>query len=85
MDRTPLRWLPLPTTQSTLSDLVRHISDVSSFDQEWKDLRFAPWRFFYLDYHHLQQDKNLPRRLETEWIKVNQNTADRKKNTHAYY
>lgn len=66
-----LSWLPLPTTQSSLSDFVR-LTDVSSFDEEWKDLCFAPWRFFYLDYHHLQQDENIEQRLEAEWLKVMQ-------------
>lgn len=72
-DQMPLPWLPLPTTQSSLSDVARQIYDGSSFDQEWKDLRFIPWRFFYLDYHHLQKDivyGNIAKRLETEWSKV---------------
>lgn len=72
-DQMPLPWLPLPTTQSSLSDVARQIYDGSSFDQEWKDLRFIPWRFFYLDYHHLQKDivyGNIAKRLETEWNKV---------------
>jgi hypothetical protein len=39
-------------------------------------MRHIPWRFFYIDYLHLQQDVGnltfgtLNRRLETEWTKV---------------
>ncbi|KAG2231297.1 hypothetical protein INT48_006408 [Thamnidium elegans] len=73
IDQMPLPWLPLPITQSSLSDVARQRYDGPSFDQEWKDLRFIPWQFFYLDYHHLQQDivyGNIVKRLETEWNKV---------------
>ncbi|KAI7873277.1 VTC domain-containing protein [Mucor mucedo] len=69
MDR--LRWIPLPRTQSTLSDFMRQ-TDNASFDRDWKQLRFAPWRFFYLDYHHhLQQEgQTMEQWLVSEWIKV---------------
>lgn len=69
MDR--LKWIPLPRTQSTVSDLMQAIEN-PRFDKDWKDLRFAPWRFFYLDYHHhLQpQDQTMEQWLSSEWTKV---------------
>lgn len=79
IEQMPLQWVPLPSTQSSLSDVSRQVFDnTSSFDQEWKDLRFLPWRFFYLDYEHLQHGlmyANLFKKLETEWnkVKINHN------------
>lgn len=73
----PVPWLPLPTTQSALSDMVYISQNSSRFDQDWKYSRFMPWRFYYLDYFHLQQiikqdaDKiTINRKLEDEWKKV---------------
>ncbi|KAI9263855.1 hypothetical protein EDC94DRAFT_606351 [Helicostylum pulchrum] len=69
----PVTWLPLPTTQSSLSDVARQIYDGSSFDQEWKDLRHEPWRFYYLDYHHFKTVilyGKISDELEAGWEKV---------------
>lgn len=77
IDQPLLQWLPLPSTQIGLSDVAQlYLYDTSSFELDWKMMRHIPWRFFYIDYLHLQQDVGnltfgtLNRRLETEWNKV---------------
>lgn len=88
-EQVPLKnWLLLPNTQSTLFDVAQqqiyYLKDEEedeTFDQEWIDLRFIPWRFFYLDYHHLKQNivesigkgDDIEKSLESEWSKVNIN------------
>lgn len=56
----PLSWLPPPTTIGTLTDVAQQMSpsgSVSSlsFNGEWQNSRYLPWRFSYLDYQHFQQ------------------------------
>lgn len=78
VQQMPLSWLPLPITSSTLSDVAQQTYNVSSFDQEWQNLRFLPWRFFYLDYQHLNQELNsttaivqdVTELMQLEWNKV---------------
>lgn len=66
-------WLPIPTCIDTLSDIVSS----SQFDQNWKNARFLPWRFFYVDYQVLRQeilnrnDTNIiDEKLQDEWTKA---------------
>jgi hypothetical protein len=82
IDNFPIPWLPLPTTQSALCDMAYTLQDHSRFDQDWKNSRFLPWRFFYLDYQHLQQmikqhsdTLAIDRKLEDEWKKVRNNIS----------
>ncbi|KAG1151396.1 hypothetical protein G6F38_001332 [Rhizopus arrhizus] len=79
IDHLPLSWLPLPTTQSALSDVAQMYVSKSLFEQEFKDLRYMPWKFNYLDYSQLQQyidtissSKVVAKRIELEWIKVHE-------------
>jgi hypothetical protein len=94
IENLPIPWLPLPNTQSGLCDVAYTLQDNTSlqFDQDWKDLRFLPWRFFYLDYLHLQrmiqQHSNtviIDRKLEDEWKKVNKKANTYKKVLHIMY
>ncbi|PHZ13109.1 uncharacterized protein RHIMIDRAFT_237135 [Rhizopus microsporus ATCC 52813] len=77
VDHLPLSWLPLPITQSALSDVARACVSNTSFEQEFKELKYAPWRFSYLDYYQLQRDittislsQTVAKRFEAEWSKV---------------
>jgi hypothetical protein len=81
VEQMPLPWLPLPITSSTLSDVAQQVvvsnNHVSPFDQEWQNLRYMPWRFFYLDYLHLNQEINsngdegdMVELIQLEWNKV---------------
>ena len=78
IDHLPLSWLPLPATQSALSDVARACVSNTSFEQEFEELKYAPWRFSYLDYYQLKRDittislsLTVAKRFETEWSKVN--------------
>lgn len=66
-------WLPIPTCADTLSDIVSS----NQFNQNWKNARFLPWRFFYIDYQVLQQeilnrnDSNIiAKKLQDGWTKA---------------
>ncbi|KAL7332702.1 hypothetical protein PS15p_201718 [Mucor circinelloides] len=66
-------WLPAPCCIDTLSDLAA----LDQFEQRWKDARYMPWRFCYMDYEVLQKEMTtmqdswtISSRLQDEWIRI---------------